>query len=122
MNKEDNPYLNFLQIMQNQAPQTPSPFYIGEVINETPLQVKVNEIVFNREEMLINSELLKGYRRKVKINAKSVKGTVIPEGNLSTFYMDYGDIETIEDYLKQGDKVLVFTQDQQTLILVCKVE
>lgn len=113
MDKQDNPYLNLLQIMQNQSKGIPKSFVIGDVLSSEPLSIKVSEnIIIDRKDMLINDFLLSNYNRKVKIKGTSVKGDVSPEG----------EVETLEDYLKAGDKVvLLLSEDQQQFILLCKV-
>lgn len=60
MDKQDNPYLNLLQIMSNQQPISQPSFVIGKIINNDPLIVAINDnIQLNREDMFINELLLK---------------------------------------------------------------
>lgn len=123
MDKQDNPYLNLLEIMQNQSRETPKSFIIGNVLSADPLSIKVAEnIILDKEDMLINDFLLAKYNRKIKIKGTSVNGSVSPEGTLTSFDMAEGEVETLEDYLKAGDKViLLLSEDQQQFILLCKV-
>lgn len=123
MDKQDNPYLNLLEIMQNQSKEIPKSFVIGSVLSAEPLSIKVAEnIILDREDMLINDFLLAKYNRKIKVKGNSINGDVSPEVNLVACDMTDVEVETLEDSLKTGDKViLLLSEDQQQFILLCKV-
>lgn len=115
MDKQDNPYLNLLQIMQNQSPTISENFVIGVVVNSNPLSVKVaDNIVLDKDDMLINESLLS--------KSNNASGNVLSQGNLSSFEMPSGKIEALDESIRAGDKVvLLLSQDQQQFVLLCKV-
>lgn len=123
MDKQDNPYLNLLEIMQNQSKETPKSFVVGDILSSEPLSIKVAEnIILDREDMLINDFLLAKYSRKIKFKENSVNGSIPLEKSLASSDMTEREIETLEDSLKDGDKVvLLLSEDQQQFILLCKV-
>lgn len=123
MDKQDNPYLNLLEIMQNQSKEIPKSFVIGSVLSAEPLNIKVAEnIILDREDMLINDFLLAKYNRKIRVKGNGINEGVSPEVSLTASDMTDVEVETLEDSLKAGDKViLLLSEDQQQFILLCKV-
>ena len=125
MNDNDNPYVSLIEGMRVEGSvNNPVPFMIGIVKSTSPLIVQVGEIEFDEEDLLINDFLLAGYKRKVKINASSVSGNVITEhgGTLNSFNMSSGELETLDDVFKKGDRVVaLISQDQQQIVIICKV-
>ena len=125
MNDNDNPYISLIEGMRVEgAANNPVPFMIGVVNSVSPLIVQVGEIEFDEEDLLINDSLLSGNKQKVKINASSVSGNVVTEhgGNLNSFNMSSGDLEILDDVFKKGDRVVaLISQDQQQIVIICKV-
>lgn len=123
MNNEDNPFMTLAENIKNMGSNKQQLFYIGKVISIAPLVVDIGELQLDREDLLINKDLLKGIKRKVKINATTVTGNVVTEhsGTLKTFDMQDGYIENLEDIFKINDKVVLITNDQQLFVILCIV-
>lgn len=94
MNEKDNPYFNLLEIMGNQAPEQQKIIHFGKVINLSPLQISINEIILDQNDLLLNSNL--------------------------KFY-DSSIIGKTTDYININDNVVLISEDFQTFILMCKV-
>lgn len=121
MNKEDNPFYTLAQqIKPNINIQQ---INIGKVISVSPLLISCNGIQLDREDVLINKELLKGTKRKVKIDAIDVTGNLQTEhgGTLDSFTMDNGEIKNLENTFKIGSTVVLLTNDNQKFYLICEV-
>lgn len=111
---EDNPYSKILGIMrrqgQNAAPVT---FSTGTVLSVSPLSVRVGGLTMSGAELLINPQLLKGYKRKVYVTEVNPVEP-LPSCKCKTEYLDDG--------LQPGDTVALLTLDSgQQFIVLCKV-
>lgn len=125
MDQLDNPYMNMIEIMRHQgSANNPIPFLLGRVVSVEPFLVQTEDIQLDREDVLINSSLLKGYKEEVKINATSVSGSLNTEhgGTLASFNMSSGTSEKLKDDFNVGDSlVLLVSADQQKYVVLCKV-
>lgn len=111
MNKEDNPFFTFAEKIKGNNEQ--NLYYIGTVISKTPLIIDIGQLQLEREDILINEQLKKNYKTKIKITKKDDESSDsnIPEG----------EIENIEDVFNINDKVVLISNDNQIFILVCIV-
>lgn len=122
MNKEDNIYFTLAQQLTG-LKLSPMELYVGNVTSVDPLLINCAGIQLDREDLKINKDILKGTKRKVKINADEVIGNVKTEhgGSLDSFNMAEGRVENIEDKFEVGSQVVLLTQDNQKFILLCEV-
>lgn len=102
MNKEDNAYFNLASHLKKEKPI--QNINLGIVVSISPLLISCNGIQLDRSDLLINKELLRGTKTKVKDN-----NSIISE------------FENVEDSFKVGSTVVLLTQDNQKFILICEV-
>lgn len=121
MNRENNPYYTLAQQME--PSDNIQQVNIGKVISVSPLLINCNGIQLDRDDLLINKDLLKGTKRKVKIKATDVTGSLNTDhgGTLESFDMDNGELENIEDNFKVGSTVVLLTNDNQQFYLIYEV-
>lgn len=101
MDRQDNPFFNFLEII-SKLQNISANYMEGKVTSTNPLMVEAGGIQLERDDLLINKDLLKGTKRNIKIN-----------GVLNI-------IENVEDCFSIGDSViLLMSQDQQQYVLLC---
>ncbi|RXI50200.1 hypothetical protein DP124_12075 [Clostridium tetani] len=101
MNKEDNPFYTLAQhIKPKDAIQQ---INLGTVISKSPLLVNCNGIQLDKGDLLINKDLLKGFKKMVKIN-----------GNKE-------ELENLEGTLDVGSMVVLLTTNNQRFYLICEV-
>lgn len=123
MDKEDDPFFNLLKIIRDEGIKNmPFSFFLGKVTNDNPLAVKIGDIELEREDMLINTSLLKDTSKVVKIEAEKVAGHVQTDrsGTLNTFSMAKGKVTSLESDFLVGEQVLLL-RDKEQWILICKV-
>lgn len=101
MNKEDNPYFTLAQLIKQ--PTQIQPVVTGKITSVSPLLINANGIQLDKNDLLINKDLLKGTKKTVNINNTRQQ------------------IENIEDSFKVGSTVVLLTQDNQKFILLCEV-
>ncbi len=121
MNNEDNQFITLAQNIKSIAGNKQQVFHVAKVISISPLVFDIGKLQLDREDVLINTDLLKGTKRKAKIKATSVTGNILNSGTLNSFDMQDGEVENIEDAFKVGDEVLLVTNDQQLFVLLCIV-
>lgn len=121
MNREDNPFFTLAQQMKPQ--ETIQLVNIGIVISVSPLLINCNGIQLDRDDLIINKDLLKNTKRKVKIDATDVTGDLQTEhgGTLDSFTMEDGEIKNLENTFKVGSAVVLLTNDNQKFYLICEV-
>lgn len=114
---EDNPYSKMLGIMRRQSQNAaPVIFNLGLVLSVHPLCVQVDGLKMSGAELLVNPQLLKGYKRKILATGIEV---INPPGTLPD--CQFGS-EYIDDGLQAGDEVALLTLDGgQKFIVLCKV-
>lgn len=123
MNREDNVYFTLAQQFKGLKSDTVTGIYIGIVTSVSPLLIQYEGIQLDRQDLLINSDILKDTKRKVKVNADEVAGSVKSKynGTLESFNMEKGTITNIENKFEIGSKVVLLSQDNQKFILLCEV-
>lgn len=135
MPSEDNPYISFVGMMRTEgAVNNPVPFFIGHVVSASPLRVQIGDIVIEREGLLVNELLLRGYTRHLQMGLTSVTGitgTRSGGSGYDSFTSHNHDMNTLGipdgtftalDGLSAGDKVLtIISSDQQQIVVVCKL-
>lgn len=68
LQKDNNPYTGLLGLMRKHGNEgNPTVYAIGQVVSVSPLRVKVGGIELDEEDLRINADLLKGYKRKLKL-------------------------------------------------------
>jgi len=68
LQKDNNPYTGLLGLMRTHGSEgNPTVYAIGQVVSTSPLKVKVGGIELDEEDLRINADLLKGYKRKLKL-------------------------------------------------------
>lgn len=147
----DNPYSGLLGIMQEQGAKfNPPSICLGEVVSPDPdLKIKTEDLLLDKEDILINDILLGGYKREFQEKSKgqgATSGTLQSStqntsggGGYAEFashnhqidnsailtgdYDSTGDSEVVfKTYLKAGDILaLLPTSNRQQYIVLCKV-
>lgn len=123
MDKLDNPYLNFAEMMNKNKGKNIVPFFIGKIISDNPLLIQAGNIQLERDDLLINEFLLKNHKRKVHIKSKNMDADLDSKKDFKVSDIDMyeSEIETEDDF-KAGDQVvLLMSTDQQQFVLLCKV-
>lgn len=70
---EDNPYSGLIAMMQEEgAKSNPPSICLGEVISESPLEIKVDELPLDAKDFLIADYLIEGYKRSLKVSSKGI--------------------------------------------------
>lgn len=111
---EDNPYSKLIGMMREQGQNAmPLTFSTGTVLSVSPLSLRVGGLTMSGAELLINPQLLKGYKRKVSVTEVE-PAEPLPSCKCETEYLDDG--------LQVGDTVALLTLDGgQQFIVLCKV-
>lgn len=147
----DNPYSGLLGIMQEQGAKfNPPSICLGEVVSPDPdLKIKTEDLLLDKEDILVNDLLLGGYKREFQEKSKgqgTTSGTlqsstqntsggggyaefashnhsINNQATLTGEYDSVGDSEvTFKTYLKAGDILaLLPTANRQQYIVLCKV-
>ncbi len=135
MDRNSNPYMDLVRVMGGTGAGKGASFFIGHVASAAPLVVKIGDISITREDMKINQYLLKGHKRLYGLTetvATGVTGNRSGGGGYDSFASHNHDMNTIGipdgeyttlDDFSVGEAVLMLcSEDQQTFILVCKLE
>lgn len=111
---EDNPYSKMLGIMRRQGKSAvPITFSTGAVLSASPLSIQVGGLTMSGAELLVNPQLLKGYKRNVSVTEVEPEEP-LPSCKCKTEYLD--------DELQPGDTVALLTLDEgQRFVVLCKV-
>lgn len=125
MNKEDNVYFNLAETLRNynKTNESIKCVNLGVIKSVSPLIVNCNGLQLEREDLLINKNLLKDTVKNVEVIANSVTGSLNTEygGTLGNFKMSNGTIKNIEDVFKVDDIVVLLTIDNQKFFLISVV-
>lgn len=119
---EGNPYSGMVEMMYSAARKhDSSAFLLGKVKTEKPLSVLIGDNVIAEEEKLkVNAALLPGMEQKY--NAQIIGGSMNlgeESGTPSGTIQFTSQLE--ETPLKEGDQVLLLSEDMQVFYLICKV-
>ena len=101
MNNKDNPYFTLAQLIKQ--PTQIQAVVKGVVTSVSPLLINANGIQLDKNDLLINKDLLKGTKRNIKLDGTR------------------REIENIEDNFKVGSTVILLTQNNQKFYLICEV-
>ena len=103
---------------QSKKNQRPSSFCIGQVTvgTEESLKIQCSGLELTADQIWINEALLVGYSPKL---VGTLPGTC-PDGTTIT-PVTKDQLTRGEFALKAGDRVVLFTQDEQAYYLICKV-
>lgn len=104
MNVESNQFMSLANTIMNIAKNKEPYFYLGKVISISPFIVDIGQLQLDRNDLLINKELLKGNIRKIKIDEQEC------------------EVENLEDVFKVNDTVVLITSDNQLFALLCIME
>lgn len=82
-----DPYVEIIMMMQREgAKSNPPSFCLGKVVSETPLEIKVDELLLDADDFLIADYLIEGYKRSLQVTSQgtmsnngesSMKGTLV---------------------------------------------
>lgn len=102
----------------NQRSQRAPSFAVGKVLNETQegLRIQCGGNVLTAEQIWCNETLLEGYSPKLE---GDLPGSC-PDGVTNT-PVTKDQLTRAEFALKEGDRVVLLTEDQQIYYLICKV-
>ncbi len=76
-----DPYVEIIMMMQKEgAKSNPPSFCLGKVVSETPLEIKVDELLLDADDFLIADYLIEGYKRSLQVTSQ---GTMSNNGNSS---------------------------------------
>lgn len=135
-NSEDNPFLSMIGIMRAQGEiNNPVPFYIGTVATVSPLSVRIGDITIGRELMKVNTFLLKGYSRRMRLAETAATGQTEEKSGGGGGYEAFsshshqqktigipdGTYTTLDDFSEGEEVLLLMSADQQQFILLCKL-
>lgn len=135
-NNEDNPFFTMVGLMREWGKaENPVPFLIGTVVSAEPLTVKVGDITIDRSSMKINSFLLRGYQRRLRLDTTAATGQTAERGGggggyeafsshsheQSTIGVPDGTYTTLDDFFVGEEVLLLRSADQQQFILLCKL-
>lgn len=138
-----------LKMMRQQgAVYNPPTMCIGKVIKVEPLQIQVDDLILDREDLIISDFLLGTYQRNIQLalnGTSSINGILTSDtesvagGSGEALFASHfhgintssnieGDTHlevegtiTFKDYLKNGDLIILMpTADEQTYIALCK--
>lgn len=104
MNNEGNQFMALAANIVNMSKNKNQLFYLGKVISISPFIVDIGQLQLDRDDLLINKDLLKGNIRKIKIGD-----------------MQECEVENLEDVFKINDNVALITNDKQLFVLLCIV-
>jgi len=133
--KEDDPFYSIIETMREQGrTDNPVPFLIGTVAGTNPLKIKTGEIIIGRERIKINTFLLAGYRRRLRLDTTAATGQTAERGGgggyeafsshshgQSTIGVPDGTFTTLDDFFVGDEVLLLQSADQQQYILLCKL-
>lgn len=94
----------------------PPPVMIGEVLSAEPLRVRADGLDLEPESLRVNEALLRGYQPKLV----GMLISILPPNEVTT-EVKKENLSRAEPALKPGDQVAVFSTDQQTYYILCKV-
>lgn len=81
-----DPYVEIIMMMQREgAKSNPPSICLGKVVSETPLEIKVDELLLDVDDFLIADYLIEGYKRSLQVTsqgAMSNNGELSIQGNL----------------------------------------
>ncbi len=132
---EDDPFFSIIGIMRAEgAAGNPVPFLIGTISSTDPLIVRVGENQIGRENLKINTFLLKGYQRRLQLattQAVGQTGSRSGGGNdeafsshnhdQNTIGIPDGTFTTLDDFAVGDEVLLLVSTDKQQFILLCKL-
>ena len=76
-----DPYVEIITMMQKEgAKSNPPSFCLGKVVSETPLEIKVDELLLDTDDFLIADYLIEGYKRSLQVTSQ---GTMSNHGESS---------------------------------------
>jgi hypothetical protein len=101
VNIEGNQFMLLANTIVNMAKKKEPVFYLGKVISISPFIVDIGQLQLDRNDLLINKELLKGNLRKIKIGEQEC------------------EVENLENVFKVNDNVALITNDKQLFALLC---
>lgn len=131
-----DPYTELLNVLQEAggagAPQGTLRPMLGMVLTVAPLTVDVAGTTQEAEHFYISHRLLKGHTEKLTLDCSDVSGALAISascsfGSHSSMSVSSGTLsatanaEQAEPVLKEGDLVLLLTEDCQTFYLIDKV-
>ena len=106
--------------MQAYNNSSPSAWMIGEVINESPLEIQIEQRLIVDEDLLILTRNVTDYMVQAKIALNLSTGS--SEGHRHSVSGTYDVPMTIQNGLQEGDFVLLLRQDGgQKFIVVDRV-
>lgn len=134
----DNPYKNLLSMMQDQGKKhNPPSICLGEITSINPINIKVEDLILDKDDLLISDNLVQGYKSNVDITSSGtlVSNTQNTSGGsgessfashshaINNDYNLTGSAElSFKDQLKIGDLLaLMPTENRQIYIVLCKV-
>lgn len=138
---KENPYSAMLSVMR-QAAEPPGPagpihLLLGTVLSADPLRVDVAGTPQEAERFYVSMRLLKGWKESLDLECSEASGRFsltascpCPDGgghNGSAATMENGTVTArcaatlAETVLKQGDLVLLLSEDNQVFYLIDKV-
>ena len=85
---EDTPIAKIVKIMRSEgAKDNPPSLCLGKVVSETPLEIKVDELLLDADDFLIADYLIEGYKRSLQVTSQgtmSNNGESSIQGNLTS--------------------------------------
>lgn len=138
---KENPYSAMLGVIRQatepSGPAGPVHSLLGKVLSTDPLRVDVAGTPQEAERFYVSMRLLKGWKESLDLECSEVSGRFAltascpcPDGgghNGSTATMENGTVTArcaatlAETVLKQGDLVLLLSEDNQVFYLIDKV-
>lgn len=118
---EDNPFSVLVGEIKNMSrEQTPVTFRVGRVVSASPLRVETGGIVLEPSEIYINNMLTVGFTKPTDIHINSGNLQINGESSAISGHMS-GEIQTRDNILLVGDRVIMLTESDTTFYILCKV-
>ena len=112
---EYNPYLDLYSIMGKATEVKPS-FYLGKVVSGLPgLQVKLEDIVLNKDDLMIDQWLLDRNNLTYLSHTEDGSHTHVDASGNGLHRHQFS--EPLKDVLKAGDTVILLPTDSRFIII-----
>lgn len=135
MERNSNPFMDLAGVIGGAGATKGASFFIGHVASVAPLVVETGDISISREDMKINQYLLKGHKRRYSLTETTATGITENRSggsfaesfsshnhDMNTIGIPDGEYTTLDDFYVGETVLMLCSEDQQTFVLVCKLE
>lgn len=135
MERNSNPFMDLAGAIGKGGAGKGASFFVGHVASAAPLVVETGDISITREDMKINQYLLKGHKRRYSLAETTATGITgnrsggsyaesfsFHNHDMNTLGIPEGEYTTLDDFAVGETVLMLCSEDQQTFVLVCKLE